>query len=385
MYAKILLMTAVLLTGQVFAQSTTDTSTSTPSTSTSKTKKKKKSTAVTATPAEATATTTTTTTTPVIAEVKKEEPKTEVAPVEVLPTTVPGKAYKYLKDKFSASFHGEVYYQRRDVDSANEKDHNMQDLRVMYSPTVIYKPFKNWQVLANGEFKYNYAAKAAAGTFTNDYFRSLFTITKKNVVVEKNSGFQLDLGVGRRDINTRTHPKNFGNSRVNATVTKNFGKHSGSLFIQYLYNDPNQIDATTWKHGAELIPTLSIQLSEKLSYLITDDIVYYTPKYSNTEKKYSIIHDSSLAYITYQWTDKLSTYYQFKYLHDEDFTNAGTDDHFEHYAGIGYSLTPKITVTGEIGSEIFHAHDGKDAFLTNFHFTKKARYPELALYLDIAL
>jgi hypothetical protein len=383
MYAKILLMTAVLLTGQVFAQSTTDTSTTTPPTSTSKTKKKKKSTAVTTTPAATT--TTNTTVTPVIVEVKKEEPKIEVAPVEMLPTTVSGKVYKYLKDKFAASFHGEFYYQRRDVDSANEKDHNMQDLKVMYNPTLIYKPIKNWQVLATGEFKYNYAAKAPSATFVNDYFRSLFTISKKNVVVEKNSGFQLDLGVGRRDYNTRTNPKNFGNNRVNATITKNVGKHNGSLFIQYLYNDPNHIDAATWKHGIELIPSISIQLSEKLSYLITDDISYNTPKYSNTQKKYSIIHDSSLAYITYQWTEKVSTYYQFKYLHNEDFTKNSEDDNFEHYAGIAYALTPKITITGEIGSEIFHAHDGKDAFLSNFHFAKKAKYPELALYLDASL
>lgn len=378
MYVKTLLMTATLLLGQVHAQTT---STTPAPVKKETTKKKKKKVIPTDTAAPAQTSTATAPTTPV-AEVKVEEKKSETKPNETQLTPAK-KVLKYLKEHFSASYHGEFYFQRRmdDYISAavkNEKDKDIQDIRYMHNPTVIYKPTPNWQVLATAEFKYTDAL--AKGTFVNDYYRSLVTLTRKNLLTEKEYGFGLDLGIGRRDFNTRTSPSNYGNSRVFTTISKTFGKHSGSLFVQYLNNDPKKSTATTWKHGLEVIPTLNLQLTQKLSYLFNDDINFNTPKYKTTKRDLSITHEMNVAYLNYQWNDKIATYYQLKYYHIEDFTTnfQSKDDWMEHYAGITYSFTPKISITGEVGNEIIHAHDRRD------FFAEKAAYPELALYLDAA-
>jgi hypothetical protein len=358
MYLKILLMTAVLVSGQVFAQTATPVA-----------KKKKK---VTATAAATAAP---------VAEVKKEEVKKEEAAVVTTPSSVPSQAFSYMKEHFSASYHGEYYAVRRDVYDTDKNLHDIQDLNIMHNPTIIYKPMKNWQVLLTAEFKYSDAPPANAGTFNNDYHRALATITKKKILEESESGFQLDAGIGRRDMNTRTNPTAYGNDRVFTTLTKNFGKNNGSLFVQYLFNDYKTASAATWKHSLELIPTVNIQLTEKLSYMFNDDIIFNTPKYDNTARDISMSHEMNLAFLNYQFTDKISSYYQFKYYHTEKFTDGSQDkdDYLEHYVGVAYAFTPKATATFEIGSELFHARDGKD------FFSKKVSYPELALYLDFAL
>lgn len=374
MYAKILLMTAVLLSGQIYAQSTT---TTTPVAKTNaKVKKKKK---------DAKAAVTTTTVSPVAEitpteEIKKEEAKPLEVAKAIDPLAVEGlSAFQYLKEKFSATYHGEYYFTRRDVDSTNDNDHDIQDLKIMHNPTVIYKPTKNWQILATAEFKYTDAPKPGAGTFVNDYYRSLFTVTRKNILIEQESGFQLDAGIGRRDFNTRTNPQNFGNSRVFTTITKTYGKNNGSLFVQYLYNDPNISTSKNWKHSLELIPTINIELTEKLSYLFNDDISIYTPIFKNPNHDVIVTHEMNLAYLSYKWTDKINSYYQLKYYHAEEFSNEPKDDYNEHYIGLTYAFTPKISLTTEIGSEIFHAHDRKS------FFAKKASYPEFQFYLDMAI
>jgi len=199
---------------------------------------------------------------------------------------------------------------------------------------------------------------------------------------EKEYGFNLDAGVGRRDFNTRVATASYGNYRAFSTISKTFGKHNGSLFVQYLFNDPKNVkSASQWKHGLELIPTVNLQLTDKLSYLFNDDIVINTSYLDTNARDYYISHEMNLAYVNYQWTDKISTYYQLKYYHTEDFSKAfqSKDDFMEHYAGVGYAVTPKITITAEVGNEIIHAHDRRD------FFGQKAAYPEFALYLDAAL
>lgn len=371
MHVKILLMSAVLLSSQVYAQST------------SKSKNKSKPSAAVSAKSKATtkeAPAPTAPSTPLIEEVKKEEEKKVEPPVAVavVPATLPAKIFTYMKEKFSVSYHGEYYFVRRDIDSADKNDHDIQDLKVMHNPTIIYKPIKNWQLLATAEFKYTDAPAPGSGTFVNDYHRALLTLTRKNILTEKENGVQLDAGIGRRDYNTRTTPSLYGNDRIFTTLTKTYGKNNGSLFIQYLYNDPRKVSALTWEHALELLPTITIQLTEKISYLFTDDINFYTSRYKTNARDISMTHEMNLAYVTYQLTDKISTYYQFKYYHEDDFTNAPKDDYFEHYAGAAYALTPKATATFEIGSELFKAHDKKG-------FAKKSRYPELALYLDFSL
>lgn len=369
MHAKIVLMTAaILLSGQVYAQSATTTA---PKATTTK-KKKSAAAATTQTPA--------TTTAPVV-ETKAVEAKPVEAVKPAEPTlTTAQEVLKYMKEKFSASYHGEYYFVRRDAMSANEADKDLQDLKIMHNPTIIYKPTKNWQVMATSEFKY--ADLDGDTSFPNKWFRALFTLTRKNILTEKENGVQLDAGIGRRQFNAGvTALSSYGNDRAFATVSKTFGKHNASLFTQYLFNDYKQHKATTWKHGIELIPTLNLQLTEKLSWLINDDMVFNIPKDDNTARDFSMSHEVNIGYINYQWNDKVGTYYQLKYYHSNDFTkNFQTeDDYFEHYIGVAYAFTPKATLTAEVGSEIFHARDGKDGF------SEKIKYPEFALYLDVSL
>jgi len=380
MYAKILLMTAVLLSGQVYAQAT-----AAQTTTTKKEKTKKKKAVPGATSATTTEAQTTTTTAPAATpapEVKPEEKKAE--PV-VVPQTTGQQILQYMKDHFSASYHGEYYFQRRMDDffaTNDENNKDIQDIRYMHNPTVIYKPTKNWQVLATSEFKYTDAPAAQRGSFVNDYYRSLFTVTRKGIMNEKEYGFNLDAGVGRRDFNTRVASSSYGNYRAFSTISKTFGKHNGSLFVQYLFNDPKNVkSASQWKHGLELIPTVNLQLTDKLSYLFNDDIVINSSYLDTNARDFYVSHEMNLAYVNYQWTDKISTYYQLKYYHTEDFSKAfqSKDDFMEHYAGVGYAVTPKITITAEVGNEIIHAHDRRD------FFGQKAAYPEFALYLDAAL
>lgn len=371
MYAKILLMTAILLSGQIYAQSTSN------STITIKTKSKKKK------DSSAPATSSTQASSDAVLVVpKNEEAKPSDLEASIAPLTLKElHTFQYIKEHFSASYHGEFYFTRKDVDSANVDDHAIQNITAMHNPTVIYKINKDWQTLATAEFKYNYSSGSPTGTFVNDYHRSLFTLTRKNILVEKERGIQLDAGIGRRDYNTRTTPSIYGNNRIFTTISKTYGKNSGSLFVQYLYNNPKNSVATTWKHGLEIIPTINLQLTEKLSYLFNDDINFNTPKFDNTAREFSMSHEMNLAYLNYQWNDKISTYYQFKYYHTETFTNAPADkdDYFEHYAGVAYAFNPKFTATLEVGSELIHARDSRDLF------SKKAQYPELALYLDYSL
>lgn len=352
MYAKIVLTTAaILLSGQVYAQSTT-----TPSTS----KKKNEKTTATQT-----------------AEVKKETaPAVAVTPVEA-PAGISERTFKYMKEHFSASYHGEYYFVRRDALSLNEDDKDIQDIKIMHNPTLIYKPTKNWQALATAEFKYS-DVDGLNTSYPNKFFRSLFTLTRKNILIEKENGLQLDAGIGRRQFNTGiSQLSSYGNNRLFTTLTK--GK--GSLFVQYLQNDYKHPSVTTWKHGFEFVPTYTFQLSERLTWLFNDDIILNLPHHDNTARGYYLTHEMNVGYINYQWTDKVGTYFQFKYYHTEDFTKdpQTQDDFFEYYIGSSYSFTPKATLTAEVGSEIFHARDKRD------FFSEKLKYPEFALYLDVAL
>ncbi|MFA6238433.1 MAG: hypothetical protein WC635_13955 [Bacteriovorax sp.] len=350
MYAKTVLMTAaILLSGHVYAQSTTAPS--------AKATTKKK-------------------------DEKVVEAKKEIAPATAVITPTPSSSkvsdvIKYMREKFSASYHGEYYLVRRDALSPLRKENDIQDIKIMHNPTVIYKPTKDWQVLATSEFKYS-DVDGLDTSFPNTFFRALFTLTRKNILSEKIHGLTMDAGIGRRQFNTGIAAlSSYGNNRVFTTLTK--GK--GSLFVQYLQNDYKHPSATTWKHSAELIPTYTFQLSEKMTWLINDDIVINTPHHDNTARSFSITHEMNVGYINYQWNDKDGTYFQLKYYHSENFTKApqSKDDYFEYYIGWSHSFSPKATLTGEIGTEMFHARDGKD-FLS-----EKFKYPELALYMDFSL
>ncbi|MBC7427013.1 MAG: hypothetical protein H7336_00285 [Bacteriovorax sp.] len=293
-------------------------------------------------------------------------------------------AFGYLKSHFNASYHGEYYFVRKDVLSADNNDHDLQDLKILHNPTIIYRPIKNWKLLVTSEFKYTDAANK--GTYINRHYRSLILVTRENVLTEKENGLKLDLGFGRR-IFDRNHGAagSYGNSRVNATLNKKFGeKLSTSLLVQYLGNDPvkAKIVPTTWRHSLEIIPSFTFQITDKLSYFFNDDFLLTTPWNKGTAHDLDFSHEMNIGVVSYQFNDKNSAYFQFKYIHTSGapFQDPQVfDDSFEYYIGHTYSFTPKLSLTAEVGSKIIGAHDGES------FFAKEAKYPEFALYLDWAL
>ncbi|MEA9358324.1 hypothetical protein SHI21_18965 [Bacteriovorax sp. PP10] len=292
--------------------------------------------------------------------------------------------YGYIKSHFSASYHGEYYFTRKDVSSANSDDHDIQDLKIMHNPTITYRPFTNWKLLATSEFKYTDAE--AQGSFINRHYRSLVLLTRENVLTEKENGIKMDIGVGRR-IFDRNHgaQTSYGNNRINTSLSKKFGeKLSTSLLAQYLANDPakGKITNKTWKHSLELIPSFTYQITDKITYFFNDDFILNSAWQNDTAKDFDISHEMNIGYVSYQYNDKNSSYFQFKYLHVSGaaFQEATkVDDWFEYYIGHTYSFTPKLSLTGEVGSKIFGAHDGKD------FFANEVKYPEFAIYFDYAL
>lgn len=305
------------------------------------------------------------------------------------------EAPKSFLSKFSVSYHGEYVFTRRvdsflsDYEGGNgtkQEDLDVQDAKIMHNPTVIFRPMTNWKFLVTSEFKYTDAPPALAGTFINRHYRSLILLTRENVLTEKDNGIKLDLGIGRR-IFDRNHGKapSYGNNRVNATISKKFSDQlSTSMLVQYLANDPakKKIVATTWQHSLELIPSFTFQITDKLSYFFNDDFIINTPWHNNTDKNIDISHEMNIGYVTYQFNDKNSAYFQLKYLHTSGapFNKVtAVSDWFEYYIGYTYAITPKASITPEIGSELFAAKDKRD------FFSQKIKYPEFAVYLDISI
>lgn len=293
-------------------------------------------------------------------------------------------SYNYLKSHFSASYHGEYSFTRKDISSTNEADHDIQDLKIMHNPTVVYRPSANLKLLVTSEFKYTDAA--AKGTFVNRYYRSLVLLTRENVLTEKDNGIKLDFTLGRR-LNDRNHgtAKSYGNNRVNVSMSKKFGeKLSTSLLAQYLSNDPvhSQVDASTWRHSFEFIPSFTWQITDKISYFFNDDIIISSAYISNDHQNIEISHEMNIGVVTYQFNDQNSAYFQLKYVHASanNFAIAqNTIDTFDYYIGHTYTFNPKLSLTSEMGSNLVSSRDGRD-FLAN-----AAKYPEFALYLDYSL
>lgn len=290
----------------------------------------------------------------------------------------------YVKSHFGASYHGEYYFFRKDIFSTNEDDHKIQDFAYMHNPTITYRPIKNVKFLVTSEFKY--IDNGNKGTFINRHYRSLVSLTKENVLVEKEDGLKLDVGIARR-VFDRNHglAGSYGNSRVNASIGKKLSDSlTTSTMVQYMANDPakGKIGPNTWKHAFNLLPSLTWKISDKITYFFNDDFVIYTPWHKDTYDSVYLFHEMNIAYITYQFDDKNSTYFQYKYLRvpGAGFSaQPNVDDHFEYYIGYGHNITPKVTVTAEVGSTIFKAQDGRD------FFAKNVKYPEFALYLDMSL
>ncbi|MBY0415274.1 MAG: hypothetical protein K2Q18_13975 [Bdellovibrionales bacterium] len=337
---------------------------------------------------------------------RAEEAKAAASKAEVAPTST--GFLGYMKSHFTASYHGEFYFNRR-VDvyndrvannvTPNENDKDIQDIQMMHVPTIIYRPFKNWKFLATSEFKYTDVPEkissadgdpkgnvSTRGTYINRHYRSLFLLTRENILVEKENGIKMDVAVGRR-VFDRNHGKagNYGNTRLNTTLGKKFGdSFTTSTLVQYLHNDPvkEKIKPTQWRHSLELIPSFTWQITEKFSYFFNDDIIINSPWNNDTYGDVSFSHEMNIGVMSYQFNDKNSAYLQIKYLHTEaaPFQKVkGVDDWFEYYIGYTYNITPKISFTPEIGTELFRSSDGRS------FFAQKIKYPQLALYVDMSL
>lgn len=281
----------------------------------------------------------------------------------------------YIKEKFEIAYHGEYYF----VHDATNK---IKDFNHMQMPILTYKFAKNWKFTGLAEFKYT---DNNAANYPNRFFRSLYTVTRENLLTEKDHGVKMDLGLGRRMYDRKTVPNTFGNTRIFANFSRaipgGIGKNSASLVAQYLLNDAKNVTASTWKHGIELIPAVNLQLTEKLSYSLQDDINFNSSDLDTNPRKSSLTHEAYSTF-TYKYNDKISPYFQLKYVHGDQFNppkDPGTpyeNDTISYYVGAGCAVTSKITLTPEIGTDIFASSDRKT-------IADKFKYIDLALYVDI--
>lgn len=296
---------------------------------------------------------------------------------------------KTWKDKLILSFHGEFGITRKDSttdDNVMTNPNNngegkslgkLKDFTQFYNPAIGYKLTDSITFSSSWEFRY--ADHTGRPKFTNRFYRALFSLSKSNILTEKEYGFQLDAGIARRYFDRKAVPSTYGNDRINMTLTKNFDKNNVSLFLQYLTNDPKNASSNeTWRRGYEIIPTANLQLTDKLSLTITDDININTPwTAGKTINDVTISHEFNFAVFTYKVNDLVSSYLQLKYNYLQyGFYNPGTFEDYEYYIGASYSVTPKITLTAEMGSSIFEAHDSKSGT------SEKLKKPEFTLYVD---
>jgi len=281
------------------------------------------------------------------------------------------KADPKLVPNLILAYHGEFYFEH------NDTNHELEQFSWMHNPTLGYKLTKNLKLTTTYEFKY--ADYEKAGFTYNRIYRALLSLGYSNLLNEKDHGIQLDVGLGRRYFDHKSVPSTYGNSRVNATVTKNWGDNNASVFFQYLLNDPKTIKNTTWKHGIEITPSINLQLTKNLSYTLIDDININSYWYKNNPHDWTVSHEFNFAVFTYRFSDLVSSYLQLKYNHTEDGTNEAweNNDDFDYYVGATFNVYKNTTLTAEIGREVFIGHDGK-TIQENF------KYPNFALYLDWA-
>ena len=313
---------------------------------------------------------------------KAEQEKKDAEALALANAPTHQKIWNYLKSTVTVSYHGEYLFRRPDIYSPNSADHGIKDFYWMHNPTIIYRPIENWRILATSEFKY--FDSGVAGSYINRHYRSLFSITRENILTEDKNGVKMDIGVARRQFDKEFPGSAHGNWRLVTNFKKTFNPNfSTSLLAQYLYNDPKNAQKTAgnmWNHSVELIPSFSWQITEKLSWFFNDDIVINTPRNSGQAEKIDISHEMNIAFLSYQFNDKHSAYFQYKYLHftkksfQEAFRNKM--DWFDYYIGHTYAITPKVSFTTEIGSTMFKGGDGKD------FFAKNIKYPELYFYFD---
>lgn len=301
---------------------------------------------------------------------------------EAANATLAQKAWKHVKERVSLSYYGE-YYSARD-----KKTNEIDSLNMIHTPSLSYKAFDNWRFKASGDFRMNTRGEST-GTYPNQYFRSLYSITRENVLTETDDGIKLNLGVARRQFSQHVQPVSYGNWRLTAEVNKALSPRANlNVFALYLFNDYKKAaigDLGTWKHGLNIIPSLTVQLTDKLSVLVYTDSIAYFAKYRGQGQNFYWIHDSTPALFTYQFNDVHSSYLQLKYIHSTggeaySKTLRERSDSYGAFIGHNFQLTPKFLITPEIGSTgLFKSRDGRDGF------AEKAKYIDFNLYISARL
>lgn len=353
MRVKILLTAAtILLSTQVHAQSAAVPVVKT----TKKEKKKNKNTAavpaVTAAPTVVTA--------PAV-EVKKEEVKPEaVAP-------------SYLKEKLKLSFHAEIGLSHEEIKQTTPK---LDNITQFYVPTIGWNFRKDISISTSNEFKY--ASTDGTADFPNGFYRGLVTLTKSDILTEKENGIKLNLGVARRYNNPRAIPTTYGNSRLIATVSKTFRNANFNMQSLYLYNDPKTISAKTSKHIFEFIPDVTFKLTDKLSFEFYNDINIITAWQSGTAHNAKLV-DESYGVLTYEFNDKYNAHAQYHYLHNEDYTEESyaRTDTLGYAIGAGMTVAKNTNLMLEMGSDFLASNDNKT-------FADTWKRPDFTLYFDWA-
>lgn len=284
---------------------------------------------------------------------------------------------KYQKETMDLYYHGEFYLKHHSPDDPSV-DHDLRDFSTLQMPTFIYKFKKNWKFSGLGEFKYS---DYEAPGFPNRFYRGLFTITHENILKEKENGVKLDIGIGRRVFDRKSVPGTFGNTRLVTTWSKTFNPQlSGNMLAQYLYNDPKNTSAATWKHGVEMVPSFSYTINDKFSFSFQDDINLNTPWKNDTLRSYAITHEA-YSTLTYKHSDKINPYFQFHYLHGDDYTSAAgyKTDSLDYFLGCGFTIGQKLNITPEIGHLLFTDSDHR-MFVEMLDEMLKT--PDLAIYVD---
>lgn len=294
--------------------------------------------------------------------------------------TVAQKTLKFVKDRFTLSYYGEYY-------SARDAENELESINMIHTPSLTYKVADNWKFKASGDFRMNTRGEST-GTYPNQYYRALYSITRENILTESEHGIKLNVGVARRQFSQHVTATTYGNWRITAEVNKALSSRVNlNVYSLYLFNDYKKAaigNKNTYKHALEFIPVLTVQLTDKLSFMAYDDFTVNFAKYRGQGQNFYWLHDLTPAMFTYQYNDVHSTYLQFKYFHNtggQAYSKTGRDrtDIYSAYIGHTLQVTPKISITPEVGSTLFQSKDGRNGLSQN------AKYVYLALYISARL
>ena len=335
-------------------------------------------------------------------EEKKEEPKA-ITPVIVshsssrsfnLKTDIASLRANDPKDslvKYSAYWGFDyVSEPQASVGGVVNKDYKKQRAIVYPGFSLTYD--KKWNYGFAPEFRYNNGYQTGGYPTPKgrlEYVRGLFNITRKNVLNEKDHGFNLDVGYVRRVFNKGVLNNN-GNHRLRTVLSKTVNdKINFSIFNEILYNatdnwakatlnnDTGVYDNNQWKFIDNIKPRVNVTLTEKLALTFVYDInvSFYHRDVNQVPHKKDFTSENHHI-IVYTINDKYSLGSDFKFNYSYD--RSGNPDQsliIAPYTTV--YVTPTTSISFEVAWTYSQANDNYDGFAPkrNFH-----QYPDLAIY-----